>query len=357
MSTGYAAVQWSAHKRRYDALAVGAVIVFMGVYVGVGATLHAPGEAPGPEVLLIRASGACAAVLLHVVLCIGPLARLSPRMNPILFNRRHLGVLTFLVALLHGALSIGYYHGFGVVGPLVSLLTSNTSYGSLAAFPFESLGLAALAILFLLAATSHDFWLKNLSPATWKSLHLSVYVAYALVVMHVMLGAVQSREGWWPTALVGAGVALVAGLHLFAGLRQRGRDRRTHAGEPEPDWLDAGPAADIPMDRARIVRTARGESIALFRHAGGVSALTNVCAHQGGPLGEGAVVDGCVTCPWHGWQYRPEDGCAPPPFTEKVRTYEVRIVAGRVRVNARGLAPGTATPPARVDADEGSAAR
>ena len=65
------------------------------------------GGAPGPEVLAIRALGACAIVLLHVILCIGPLARLNPRFLLILYNRRHLGVMTFFVALAHGLLSIG----------------------------------------------------------------------------------------------------------------------------------------------------------------------------------------------------------------------------------------------------------
>ena len=77
-----------------------------------------------------------------------------------------------------------------------------------------------------------------------------------------------------------------------------------------------------------------------------VSAVTNICANQGGPLGEGKVVDGCITCPWHGWQYRPQDGRSPPPFTEKIVTYQVRIVAGRVEVDPTPLAPGTAVEPA-----------
>jgi nitrite reductase/ring-hydroxylating ferredoxin subunit len=29
---------------------------------------------------------------------------------------------------------------------------------------------------------------------------------------------------------------------------------------------------------------------------------------QNGPLGEGRIVDGCITCPWHGYQYRPDTG-------------------------------------------------
>jgi nitrite reductase/ring-hydroxylating ferredoxin subunit len=84
-----------------------------------------------------------------------------------------------------------------------------------------------------------------------------------------------------------------------------------------------------------------GERIAVFRDGAQIGALTNVCAHQEGPLGEGRIIDGCVTCPWHGYQYRLVDGCAPPPFTEKLVTYRVRISDGVVEVNERPLPPGT----------------
>jgi len=47
-----------------------------------------------------------------------------------------------------------------------------------------------------------------------------------------------------------------------------------------------------------------------------------------------------VTCPWHGYQYRLEDGCAPAPFTEKL-AYRVRIAQGVVEVDPRALPPGT----------------
>ena len=341
MSATYRMVQWNRHKRFYDLCVVGGIVLFLVVFAGAG--LLSGAAAPGPEVLAIRALGACAIVLLHIILCIGPLARLNTRFLPILYNRRHLGVMTFLVALAHGLLSIGYYHGFGTLNPLVSLLTSNTNYASLSAFPFQVLGLAALLILFLLAATSHDFWLSTLSATTWKRLHMLVYAAYALLVAHVALGAMQSDRASIVATLLLCGVVLVAGLHIAAGLRERRADR---AAGSTGDWLDVGPVAEIPMDRARIV-CAGAERIAVFRHAGGVSAVTNVCAHQGGPLGEGKVVDGCITCPWHGWQYKPRDGQSPPPFTEKIATYKVRIIAGRVEVDPNPLAPGTDVEPAR----------
>ena len=79
-----------------------------------------------------------------------------------------------------------------------------------------------------------------------------------------------------------------------------------------------------------------------------VAALSNVCQHQNGPLGEGRIVDGCVTCPWHGYQYRPEDGRSPPPFTEAVPTFAVRVERGRVLVATTPCAPGTVQTPATV---------
>lgn len=358
MSVGYKSVQWSPHKRLYDAVVVACVLGFVGIFFGATMLLW-PG-AFSEEIVLIRATGACAIVLLHAILCIGPLARLDRRFLPILSNRRHLGVLTFLTALVHAGIVLGFYHGFGVVNPLISLLTSNTNYTSLRAFPFQILGLAALVILFLLAATSHDFWLKNLSARVWKSLHMLVYVAYALLIGHVALGALQSDRSVLAPVLMAIGVVVVSGLHIVAGVREVAADR---ASEPAPDdrsWIDVGTMDEIPMDRARTVCAPAdgvgsggagglvGERIAVFKHAGGVSAVTNVCAHQGGPLGEGKVIDGCITCPWHGWQYRPGDGCSPPPFQEKIATYPVRIRAGRVEVCTTPLPPGTPTPPAAL---------
>ncbi len=89
--------------------------------------------------------------------------------------------------------------------------------------------------------------------------------------------------------------------------------------------------------------------MAVFRYGGRISALSNVCQHQNGPLGEGKILDGCVTCPWHGYQYRPEDGASPAPFTERVPTFRVRVEGQRILVDPRPLAPGTRVEPAGFD--------
>lgn len=352
MSVGYVAVQWSPHKRRYDAVATACVVAFVATWVVTGRMLWKGEHAISMEILLLRGLGACAAVLLHVILAIGPLARLDRRFLPVLYTRRHLGVMTFLIALAHAALAIGYYHGFGVVSPLVSLLTSSTSLTSLHGFPFEWLGVVALAILFLMAATSHDFWLKHMGARTWKRLHMLVYVAYAALVGHVALGAVQTDRGATYIWIVGTGLVLLSGLHIAAGLRAAAIDAGQLMPAEGDAWIDVGPPDEIPMDRARIVAARGRERIAVFRHKDGFSAVTNVCAHQGGPLGEGKVIDGCITCPWHGWQYKVGVGCSPPPFTEKIPTHAVRLTRGRVEVSTVAQPPGTALPPLRAGAEE-----
>jgi nitrite reductase/ring-hydroxylating ferredoxin subunit len=86
----------------------------------------------------------------------------------------------------------------------------------------------------------------------------------------------------------------------------------------------------------------------VFRYDGRVSAISSVCQHQNGPLGEGRIVNSCVVCPWHGYEYRPEDGASRPPFTERVPTFDVRVRAGRVLVHPRPHAPGTRVEPAIV---------
>jgi nitrite reductase/ring-hydroxylating ferredoxin subunit/DMSO/TMAO reductase YedYZ heme-binding membrane subunit len=349
VSNPYPAVRWNRNKRVYDAVLLAGVGLYLALFTLVARVVW-HGSTP---VLLTRALGSCGFLMLHVVLCIGPLARLDRRFLPLLYNRRHLGVATFLVGLAHAALAVGYYHGFGRVHPIVSLLTSNTRYGSLTGFPFETLGLGALVVLFLMASTSHDFWQRNLGPSVWKGLHMLVYLAYTLLVLHVGLGALQSETNPVHAVLVGTGLAIVVGLHLLTGWRERRRDVGVAVSSaPGPGgsiWVEVGGVDDIPEGRAMTACLPGRERVAVFRYGGRVSAVTNVCAHQRGPLGEGKVVEGCITCPWHGWEYRPEDGRSPPPFHEKVATYRVRVEGRRVLLNPAPLPPGTAVEPARFE--------
>ena len=73
------------------------------------------------------------------------------------------------------------------------------------------------------------------------------------------------------------------------------------------DWTPALSAAEL-MEGATRRADLPGHSILLYREHGRVYAMEDACAHAGGPLSEGEVRDGVVTCPWHGSQFRLTDG-------------------------------------------------
>lgn len=338
MSTSFQAVQWNAAKYRYDAILLAAVAAYLVGFLWIVSSLHPPKSDIEWIDLRIRALGTCAFLMLTFILCIGPLARLDPRFLPVLYNRRHFGVLFFFIACAHALSMVQWFAAQNALPNLVDELTAWDNYFRFIGFPFKTLGIAALAIFFLMAATSHDYWLNFLRPPVWKTLHMLVYLAYGLIVLHVALGIMQRDHSPLIPLMLGASLALVSTLHLLAGWRERPGDL---GAAPADGWLDAGPPQSIVDKQARIVSAPGGERIAVYRDGNRIGALSNLCAHQNGPIGEGCIVDGLVTCPWHGYQYRLADGCAPPPFTEKLATYKVRLRNGRIEVDPRPLPPGT----------------
>ena len=341
MSVAYKPVLWNRNKYIYDAMLVAMVAVYLAVFYHLAPP---PGETPLDDATRnMRAFGTCAFLMLTVVLCIGPLARFDARFLPILYNRRHFGVLTCCVALAHAYAVLGWYFAYSPTDPFVALLSSNTSFARLAGFPFEVLGIFALLVLLVMAATSHDFWLAFLAPPVWKAMHMLVYPAYAAIVAHVALGALQGKGQAALTGIVAGGATLVCLLHLAAAWLPAPAAARSEAG-----MVKAGRADAVLEGRAITVALADGSRVAIFRHKGRLSAVTNACAHQNGPLGEGRVVDGCITCPWHGYQYRLADGCSPPPFTEKIATYNLAVRDGDILLDPRPNPPGTRVEPVAI---------
>ncbi|WP_438425564.1 Rieske 2Fe-2S domain-containing protein [Aquimarina macrocephali] len=340
MGVNYQPVLWNRNKKIYDKWIVISILIYLLCFIGITIITN---NGTSVETLIIRAFGTLAIALLHIILAIGPLARLNSRFLPLLYNRRHLGVSMFLAAMVHGGFSIFQFHSLGNVNPIYAIFTSNMDYGSLANFPFQVLGFFALVILFLMAATSHDFWLKNLSPKTWKRLHMMVYPAYGLIILHVFLGALQQQPSIGSIAIMSLGFITIATLHLVTGIKETKADK-IKTQHIKNGWEYICDIDEIPEDRAKIFIVDK-ERIAVFKYDNKLSAISNVCKHQGGPLGEGKVVDGCVTCPWHGYQYLPHNGQSPPPFTEKITTYRLKNDNNKIYVLPEALAEGTEVEP------------
>ncbi len=344
MSNTYSAILWNKNKKRYDKYLWLGIVLFLTCFFGFQLLFH-PNITI--ETLIIRAFGTCAFILLHIILMIGPLCRLDDRFLPLLYNRRHMGVSMFLLAAIHGLFSIVQFHALGDVNPLVSVFTSNQAYASVSNFPFQVFGFFALIILFVMAATSHDFWLKNLGPRTWKALHMSVYVAYALLVAHVLTGSFQYENNPIYFVLVAIGFILISSLHLLTGWKEMKKTRASTFALEKQGFYNVGHIDEIPDDCAKTIFL-KGENIAVYKYDNKVSAVHNVCKHQLGPLGEGKIIDGCITCPWHGYQYHPENGQSPPPFTEKIKTYNVQLIDNNVYVNPKPNEEGTHVEPAKI---------
>ena len=342
MSSAYEVVIWNRNKLIYDAILAALIVAYIGLFLRFAP--HGQ-SALDDATLHMRAYGSCAFLMLTAILCIGPLARLENRFLPLLYNRRHFGVMTCAVALAHANAVLGWYFAFSPTDPYVALLSSNTSFARLAGFPFETLGMAALLILLVMAATSHDFWLHFLGAPVWKGIHMAVYAAYGLIVAHVMLGALQEPGRSPLQGVVIGSFLLVAGLHLLAAFHRKAGAASVASALPEAPWLHAGPARAIMDGRAIRVALPDGSSAAIFRDGNKLSAVSNACAHQNGPLSEGRIVKGSITCPWHGYQYRAKNGCSPPPFTEKIATYNLRLVDGDIWVDPRANPAGTSVEP------------
>ncbi len=344
MSVKYVPVTWNRNKYIYDAVAIVAIVLYLYVFLRVGGALQDVTRPVDGAILRMRAFGTCAFFMLTIILCIGPLARLDRRFLPLLYNRRHFGVMTCGVAIMHADAVLRWYFAFSPVDPYVALLGSNTDFGQWLGFPFEVFGIAALLVLLVLAATSHDFWLSFLTPPVWKTLHMGIYFAYTAIIAHVGLGYLQSQKDPTFAALVGMCVLTVAALHVMAA-RREGHVDRIEPVTADDGFVFAGQVDDIENNRAIVAILPLGERVAIFRHDGKLSAISNVCAHQNGPLGEGRIIDGAVTCPWHGFQYRPEDGCAPAPFTERISTYRLRLDGQQIYLDPNALPPGTRVEP------------
>ena len=345
MGVSYLPVIWNKQKKSYDKilwLGIGLLIV---LFIGLQFLLD---PKITTETLIIRTSSLVAVILLHFILIIGPLCRLNNAFLPLLYNRRHMGVSMFIFSAIHGIFSTIQFHSLGNINPLASIFLSNTKYLAISQFPFQVLGFFALIIFFLMAATSHDFWLKNLGPKIWKSLHMMVYVAYGLIILHVVLGILQyeNKPVYWGILILG--FLIITSLHLAAAIKEMNWLKAQKKLNKQNGFYEICRVEVIPDHCAKGVMI-NGENIAIFKYDNKISAVNNVCRHQMGPLSEGKIVDGCITCPWHGYQYLPENGQSPPPFTEKLETYEIKILKGKIWVNPNPKPEGTYIEPSKIE--------
>jgi nitrite reductase/ring-hydroxylating ferredoxin subunit/uncharacterized membrane protein len=195
-------------------------------------------------------------------------------------------------------------------------------------------------ILFMLAAAVAgfaDYTDTDGTARTRATTHATLMVV-ALLLLLVSLGlrAAGGSDRTIPIALgiiaflIVTAAAYVGGdvVYLLGNMVSRHAFRGSGT-----KWvrLDTGAVADLAtLPEAAPTKMKAGiNDLVLVRMGDAVQALHATCAHAGGPLAEGTVVDGCVECPWHGSRFRLTDGhLRRGPALYDQPAYEIRAAEG-----------------------------
>jgi nitrite reductase/ring-hydroxylating ferredoxin subunit/uncharacterized membrane protein len=193
-----------------------------------------------------------------------------------------------------------------------------------------------LTIVFMLAAAVTglaDYADTDGTARERATVHATLMVvALVLLVVSAVLRAGAPADRTLPIALSIVGFLIVTAsayiggdiVYVFGNMVSRHAFRGAGTkwirlevdGGLTPDTLPEGQPAKAKLGINTLV---------LVRAGGVVHALHETCAHAGGPLSGGRVVDGCIECPWHQSRFRLVDGVAVQgPTVYDQPAYEIR---------------------------------
>lgn len=374
---------WSLLVRAYADVVIALVVA--GAFF-ISQTLFSSGD---ERYLALQTAAVTSFTFLNVVLWIGPWSRFVPRVRTWYRHRRHLGVVTFFLALLHFSLVLGYIFNYSL----------RATYSAL----FTLFGFTGLFLLFFLALTSFDWQQKHVGNTRWKWIHLGMFILYLVgfvtalfnaraqgakvesyqwlvfaafflfwvivapwglapkivkymkgwkqlhvlihlgffaLVLHVWMAFIVSGASWLKLAFIII-VAFTWGSHLVGWLIkwQQDRELKKRASQSRPitiegkEYWSVGQVNEFQEGKGKKFLI-KNLPIAVFRYQEKFFGLFAVCPHQKGPMEKGKIVNGYVECPWHGWQYSCETGMGPPGFHDRVAFYPCVVQEGVVYVSA-----------------------
>ena len=98
-----------------------------------------------------------------------------------------------------------------------------------------------------------------------------------------------------------------------------------------PDFVRVCAQSELPPANQVREFTVAGRAVCVANAGGSICVMDNTCPHEGGPLGEGSIEDGCVVCPWHGYAFDVRTGEAQDAPELKAEVFEAKIEGGELR--------------------------
>jgi len=193
-----------------------------------------------------------------------------------------------------------------------------------------TLVLGVLAMAAAAVAGLADYTDTDEVPRTRATLHATLMVVALLIYLaSLVVRATGPADRAVPIVLSIVGFVIVSAgayvggevAYVFGNMINRHAWRG--AGKK---WLPLQLPADAELPEDAPTKAKLGiNNLVLVRQGETIFALHDQCAHAGGPLSEGSIVDGCIECPWHGSRYQLADGhLRRGPSVYDQPTYEVR---------------------------------
>lgn len=187
------------------------------------------------------------------------------------------------------------------------------------------------------AATGSSDWSDTIGAEQRVGFAHGTANSAALVLQGISY--LRRRQGKQKSAIALSTIAL--GITAFAGylgghltLRRGMGVDHTAFQDRSKKWTKVASLSDLNDDKP-YQATVGDVPVVLVSHDGSVYALSNTCAHAGGPLAEGTVEGDCITCPWHGSIFRINDGqVVRGPSSMSQPSWQVRIINDAIEIRS-----------------------
>ena len=193
---------------------------------------------------------------------------------------------------------------FGILAMVAAAVTGAADYSDTDDEPRMVATVHATLMVIALVVYAISFWMRWSNPAADRLVPIALsLVGYGIVT---------------------AG-AFVGGELVYTLGNMVNRHAWRFFGTPKWTKLDL---TEI-LEGVPTAAKAGAQSLVVVRNGETVYALHAQCAHAGGPLAEGKLVDGCIECPWHGSRFDMATGRRKRgPTTYDQPRYDVRAAEG-----------------------------